>query len=707
MVRLAFLWHHHQPCYRDPVTGHAPLPWPRLHGTKDYYGMARLVSEFPRIRATFNLAPTLIEQLEDFARSGASDAWLDVMRPEAASLSPEERQRVVELGFYANPKTMIAPFPRYEELFRKKLVGARFSAQEILDLQVLSNLCWFHRTLLAEDPLLVRLREKGRGYTEEEKRALLDRAREVVASVLALYRRLEEQGQIEITTSPFYHPILPLLCNFRSALEAMPWLAPHLDFADVSLREDAEEQVRRAVALHERTFGRRPRGMWPSEGSVSADVVALAAAHGFRWIATDEEILAHSLGAPLRRDAEGNMIDGALLYRPWRARCGGAEVSIVFRDRRLSDLFGFDYHRDPEAGVRDFLRRLAWIRDRVPLEDPLVSVILDGENAWEHYPEGAVSFFRALYGELQSCDWVETVRIGDEIARRPPGDVLPRLFAGSWIDHNFAIWIGHEDDRRAWRLLLEARKALVEAEAAGGLAPEKRALAWRSVYIAEGSDWTWWYGDDRSSGMDDVFDAIFRRHVGNVYRAIGRAPPPEVETPIASEHAPPVKQPTGFLNVQVDGRRTSFFEWLAAGRFVARDEAGAMARAQAGAIEEIAFGFDAERLFVALDLEGEPGRIFRDGGAIHLQFVAPKEQTAVIEGPGRLALDGAVLPSAAVGEIVEVEIPWARLAARPGDEVRFYAAVVRPGLPPERAPRSFAIRVTVPDPEFPSRVWTV
>ncbi|HVY60309.1 MAG TPA: alpha-amylase/alpha-mannosidase, partial [Planctomycetota bacterium] len=298
MLRLAFFWHQHQPYYRNPLTGRSALPWVRLHATKDYTGMVRLLSEFPSMRATINVVPSLAEQILRFAEDGASDEWLEFMAPEAGSLKDADRARLIAGGFHANLNSMIGPFPRYQELYRKRLVGSRFAKQDLLDLQVLANLAWMHGTLLESDPLLVELKKKGRDYTETEKQALLGKQREIARAVLPLHRQLEERGQIEVTTTPYYHPILPLLCDFRSAYEAMPWLNGKLGFEPVSLRDDAVAHVERALALHERVFGRKPRGMWPAEGSVSPDIVPILAARGIRWIATDEEILANSLGRP-------------------------------------------------------------------------------------------------------------------------------------------------------------------------------------------------------------------------------------------------------------------------------------------------------------------------------------------------------------------------------------------------------------------------
>ena len=365
----------------------------------------------------------------------------------------------------ANPEYMIRPLPRYFELYQRRAQGKntaqealrRFKENDFRDLQVLFNLTWIHPLVFERDDGLRALLEKGRGYTEADKTFLLDKHLELLGEVIPLHRKLAERGQVELTTTPFFHPILPLLFDKKLAREAMP---------DVKLPrytggypEDAAVHVRRAVEFHRQTFGSPPRGMWPAEGSVCQPMLPLLAQHGIRWIATDEEILSKSTQGFVSRDHHGHLSNPDHMYRPYTVREGASELGIVFRDHALSDMIGFHYQRSSAADAAgDFVHHLEAIGKAVSDERPaLVSIILDGENCWEHYPGGGVAFLRTLYERCTRTPGIRPVRIGEYLEQHPPTDKLPHLFAGSWINHNFAIWIGHEEDNTAWDALHRTR----------------------------------------------------------------------------------------------------------------------------------------------------------------------------------------------------------------------------------------------------------
>ena len=460
-VALAFLWHQHQPYYPDDLAGQNPMPWVRLHGVKDYYGMAMHLLEVPEMHCTINLVPCMLRQLEAYTDHGATDRFLLASREPADALSEASCLYLLDHFFMAHPDHMIRPFPRYAELYRRRGPGRnaspevvrRFQEKDWRDLQVWFNLAWIHPIAFEHDAELRDFRKKGKHYTEAEKSWLLDKHIEILKQVIPLHRRLEESGQVELTTTPFYHPILPLLLDKKLAREALP---------DVKLPryasgypDDAEVQVRDAIEEHERLFGRPPRGMWPAEGSVCQSMLPLLGQHGIRWIATDEEILSCSTQGFVSRDNRGHVRNPSHMYRPYRVSEAGHDLGIVFRDHALSDLIGFHYQRnDPVAAADDFTMRLRSIGQAVDRSEPaLVSVILDGENCWEHYPGGGVTFLRTLYQCCATARDIRPTSIGKFLDCHPPRDTLPRLFAGSWINHNFAIWVGHEEDNTAWDAL--------------------------------------------------------------------------------------------------------------------------------------------------------------------------------------------------------------------------------------------------------------
>src|ERR1051326_6091912 len=537
-IALAFVWHQHQPYYPDDVAGTNPMPWVRLHGVKDYFGMAALLREFPEVRCTINLTPCLLKQIVDYTNHGATDEFLRADRIPAADLSATEAEYLVNTHFLAHQQHMIGPHPRYAELLQRRGVGAscdakalhRFDAADLRDLQVWFNLIWIHPLLFELDANLRELRNKGTNFTEEEKNWLLDRHIEILSEIIPLHRALQDTGQVELTTTPYYHPILPLLLDKKFALEAMPHA--RLPRATEGYPEDAEIHIRRAIEQHARLFGRAPGGMWPAEGSVCQSMLPLLHRHGIRWIATDEGVLTASSPGAAERDTHGVLRRPAELYRPYRIGEQPHELSIVFRDHMFSDRIGFDSQRqEPTAAAQDFVDRVRTVGDSINgTETVLVSVILDGENCWEHYPGNGVAFRRALFDLCRRTPGIRTVSVGRFLEDHPAVASLPHLAAGSWINHNFRIWIGHEEDNTAWDLLHQAREFLRRSEAAKS--DDQLRRAWEEIHIAEGSDWFWWYGDDHTCPQVHVFDDLFRRHLRNVYHILGESPSAELSRPI-------------------------------------------------------------------------------------------------------------------------------------------------------------------------------
>jgi alpha-amylase/alpha-mannosidase (GH57 family) len=613
MTRVALLWHMHQPFYQDLVTGEHILPWVRLHALKDYWGMVALLREFPGVRMTFNLVPSLLVQLEAFANEQARDRHLEVGLKPAESLSEDDRAFCVEHFFHAHRPRMIDPYPRYAELLAKRggtgnslsyrTLAAQFSTDDVRDLQVWHKLTWVDQLYFEKDARVRALVAKGRGFSEQDKQTLRAIELELLRAVIPEYRDAAARGQVELSTSPFYHPILPLLCDTDVYLRTHPdSRKPREPFRHP---EDATDQLTRAVALHERLFGSKPHGAWPSEGSVSDAMVPLAARAGLSWIATDEEILARTLSRGLTRDGAGNLDQPELLYTPYRIGPHGQDIACGFRDHLLSDLIGFTYASwSADAAADDFVRRLreagARYRARAGGEEATVFVILDGENAWEHYDSQGRPFLRALYTRLDSHPELRTVTMSE--ACGGARDALTSIFPGSWINGDFYIWIGHADDHRAWSQLVDARRALDNASPHLPEAAMSRAR--EEMLIAEGSDWFWWYGDDHSSEHDLEFDDLFRRHVRNVYRALEKPIPEELFVTNITTQPPVVEilRPTGFIDPVIDGEVTSYFEWIGSGCVNGSSVAGVMHQvAGRDGITLVEFGFNLENLFVRVD----------------------------------------------------------------------------------------------------------
>ncbi len=512
MLYLAFIWHMHQPYYRDLVSGEIRLPWVRLHGIKDYLDMVKILEGYPDIRQTFNLVPSLIEQIQAYI-DGAKDTYQAISYKKANELTADEKHFIKEHFFSANLSNIISVYPRYYELYLKKQKNEEFSLQEYLDLQVWFNLAWFDYICKKTVPSLRKLIAKGRYFSEEDKQIALSEQIELLKEIIPTYKKFQESGQIEVTVSPYYHPITPLLCDTNIAKEANRHAPlPQIRF---SRPEDALAQIKQAVTLYTNTFGMPPRGIWPSEEAVSEHIMPFIAQSGIKWLVTDEEILFRSLKK--KRTAK-------LLYQPYLLKREEGSISAVFRDRNLSDLIGFVYHGLTEqAAAADFIGHLHNIIKAAQGEDRFVVIAMDGENAWEYYRNDGWNFLTHLYKCISNDKRIQTVTVSEYLAKHPAQSPIRRISAGSWIYGNFNKWIGQEQKNKAWEYLAKARAELEVPESK----IKNQELAWKQIYVLEGSDWCWWYGDNNAD-----FDALYRRHLRNFYAFIGKEPPEYLNKPL-------------------------------------------------------------------------------------------------------------------------------------------------------------------------------
>jgi alpha-amylase/alpha-mannosidase (GH57 family) len=572
----------HQPFYKDLWTGEYKLPWTRLHAMKDYAGMVEILGEFPRIHQTFNLVPSMLVQIEEYADGKASDPFLDCALQPAEELTEAQRNFIVKYFFQVHVERIIHRYPRYRELYERR--ERRFSVQDLRDLQIYSQIAWFDEDLLARDGELRALIAKGRDFSREDQAMVARKESESLKRVLPVYREYAAKGQIEISTTPFYHPILPLLCD--SDIARVPHPGVHLP-SRFQYKEDARVQLERSRAYIEEKFGVSPKGLWPSEGSVSDEALALAAECGFTWSGTDNGVLARTLG---------HAAGAHETYRAYCWRQSGHEMRMLFRDHYLSDLIGFTYSRTGAAEAAEHF--LHQIRKNAAGTEALVPIILDGENAWEWYEANGRPFLRELYRRISDDPRMEALTVSEALAKFE-AQPLQGIFPGSWINANFDVWIGAEEDNLAWEYLLAARRAYDDAK---NVAEENRKLAYEELLIAEGSDWNWWYGPEHGSENRPEFDQLYRDHLKNVYRALRLEPPAELSRPILKgfgegEHH---EAPANLIHPTLDGEVTSHFEWLGAGRYRPDMRSGAMHGGLTVA-HEMFYGWDDANLYIRLD----------------------------------------------------------------------------------------------------------
>jgi alpha-amylase/alpha-mannosidase (GH57 family) len=517
----------HQPEYRDMRSGRVHLPWTYLHATKDYVDMAAHLEAVPEARAVVNFAPILLEQLEDYVHQIESyleghgvikDPLLAELAEPALPGNAQARLRLMQDCLRSNRERMIDRYQPYQRLATmaewyeshpQSLIYA--SNQFLADLLVWYHISWMAESVQRSDERLQRLRDKAHNFSLHDRRGLLQIVLEQMQSIIPRYKELAARGQVELSMSPYAHPIIPLMLDMESAREAMPDVHLPVITQYPGGEKRANWHLHKGLETFERVFGQRPVGLWPSEGGVSQEALALFAEHGFSWVASGGTVLQNSHDATSK----------SCSHRVYRF--GEVALDCFFRDDGLSDLIGFSYSDwHAKDAVANFIGHMENIAKACPdRNDCLIVIILDGENAWEYYPENGYYFLDELYRGVSKHPGLELTTFERFQAEKTPNPAHEDLLtAGSWVYGTFSTWIGDPDKNRGWEILVEAKRTFDEQLAAGKLSAEEIAAAEQQLAICEGSDWFWWFGDYNPSATVNQFDQLFRMHLSNLYQML-------------------------------------------------------------------------------------------------------------------------------------------------------------------------------------------
>lgn len=720
---ISFIWHQHQPLYKSRVTGRYRLPWVRLHGTKDYLDLILLLERYPQLHQTVNLVPSLILQIEDYAAGTAFDPYLEVALTPTERLGEEQKQFILEHFFDGNRATLIDPHPRYAQLYGQRQEKGlswcldNWSLQDYSDLLAWHNLAWID-PLFWDDPEIAQWLEQGQDFTLGDRQRIYSKQRQILSRILPQHRQMQDSGQLEVTTSPYTHPILPLLADTNAGRVAVPQMA--LPQARFQWEADIPRHLQRAWDLYCDRFGRTPRGLWPSEQSVSPQILPYVAQQGFQWLCSDEAVLGWTKGHFFHRDSSGNVQEPELLYRPYRLETPHGDLAIVFRDHRLSDLIGFTYSSmAPQQAVAELVGHLEAIADSLKsrqteggtaLEQPwLVNIALDGENCWEFYERDGIPFLEALYQQLSDRLHLKLVTVSEFLDAFPPSETLPaeKLHSGSWVDGSFTTWIGDPVKNRAWDLLAAARQTLADHPEATEVA---NPAAWEALFAAEGSDWFWWFGEGHTSNQDAMFDQLFREHLFAIYKALDEPIPEVLYQPLELHEAPQDYRPQSIIHPPVDGRGDQQ-AWDKAGRISVGGARGTMHRSSV--IQRLWYGVDHFHFYLRFDFQTgvQPGA--EGPSELHLLWFYPDQSLynspiPLAQLPDRAPLNyrfrhhlGISLrqpsiwleeageydqwhscPSQArlgLDQCVEVAVPWGDLQIQPDSSLRLIAVLAQDG----------------------------
>ncbi|UFP93928.1 glycoside hydrolase family 57 protein [Gloeobacter morelensis] len=722
---VAFIWHQHQPLYRSALSGRYLMPWVRLHGTKDYLDLALMLERYPKLHQTFNLVPSLLMQIEDYIAGTAMDPWLEVLLKPVAALTAGDRRFVIERFFDANWENLIYPYPRYSQLLEMRQQHGtnwcleHWQAAEYEDLLAWHNLCWFDPIFQEEDPQVRSWIARDSGFTLADREAIYAKQREIMSRIVGQHKIMQERGQIEVTTTPYTHPILPLLANTDSGRAARPQMA--LPRSRFHWPQDVRTQLLKGKENYQTRFDCDPRGLWPSEESVSPAVLPEVVKAGFKWLVSDEGVLGCSIDHFFNRDNYGHVQAPDLLYRPYLVETPAGPVSMVFRDNRLSDLIGFEYAGRPaEEAARDFIEQLEAISRLIKTQKApgphLVTVALDGENCWEYYNQDGKPFLEALYSRLSRHRSIKLVTVSEYLDRFGAERSIPleRLHSGSWINADFTTWIGDPVKNRAWELLAQARQ-VIEGH------PRASEASWEALWAAEGSDWFWWFGYGHSSAQDALFDQLFREHLQALYVSLGEAIPKALRSPLERHDSPGSRVPRAFIQPQITGYGFEQ-EWSEAGCYEVGGARGTMHRS--ASVQRVWYGADHRHFYLRLDFGGErpqavhlywyyPHQVhhnsavplrerpaqgtasyqFRHGLELHLQHRHCQLKAA---GEYDRWHDVPTSTRFAVQECLELAVPWEDLEMSSGIQPQFIVVLARDGRFEAAIPEGETLEVQVP-----------
>lgn len=609
-LSLAIYWHMHQPVYE--LEGTYLMPWVRLHAVKDYLDMALFLEKFPKLKLNFNIVPALVDAIIDYTENGLTDIHAELSASDAENLTDEEKAFVLNNFFSSKFETMIYRSENYKNLYQKRFskdiaILEDFSAQEISDLMALFNLVWIDPIHYERYPRLKELWDKQYNYTKEDRLEILGIHLQIMKEIIPTYRKYINEGRIELTTSPYYHAILPILADMKSSVkntlttEGLP--------ASLDMLDDAKLQIKKGLDRIEEIFGIRPKGIWPPELCLGPKTLNLLAKEGIKWTISDEGVLANSINFDFVRDFKGNLDDPYHLLKVYNYQTKDSQIDIIFRDRSIPHLINFEYAGiNQQMAAGDLYDKIKLIQNKLvvsPDKSHLLTIALDCENCWENYQNDGIEFLEHFYNSIENDETLDSVLISNYIEKDEHKKSLKKIHSGSWIDQTFQFWIGESEKNKAWAYLKKTKDDFDEY-AKCHKADYKLNLAKRELLIAEGSDWFWWYGEPNYSGQDFIFDYMYRERLKNVYLALDIKYPEYLDKTLITAVEVPFKHPQRNITPRMDGLYKSVDDWYNSGSISMLD--GPVFR-ENKIVDKINFGCDKDNIYFRLHVNKGSGEI--------------------------------------------------------------------------------------------------
>ena len=736
-LSLAIYWHMHQPVYE--LEGTYLMPWARLHAVKDYLDMVLILDRFPKLKLNFNIVPAILDTIIDYSENGYHDIHSELTAADERALTDEEKEFILNNFFSSKYETMIYRSETYKNLYQKRFssdipVLENFSAQELSDLMALFNLVWIDPVHYERYPRLKDLWEKQSGYTQADRLEILSIQKQIIREIIPAYRKYVQEGRIELTTSPYYHAILPILIDVKAAVKSVmttEGLPASLDMID-----DAREQIATALDRIEEVFGVLPKGMWPPELCLGPKTLNLLAEEGIKWTISDEGVLSNSIGFDFIRDFKGNLNDPYHLLKVYNYKTKNSEIDVIFRDRSIPNLINFEYAGiNPDMAAGDLYDKIKVIQNKLlvsPDDSHLLTIASDCENCWENYQNDGRDFLKRVYSLICEDETLETVLISDYIENEMHKKSLKKIYSGSWIDKTFQYWIGDPEKNKAWAYLKSAKDTF-EKFSKKCKDKEKVEFAHRELLIAEGSDWFWWYGEPNNSGQDFVFDYMFRERLKNIYQFLDLEYPEYLNRTIITSMEVPFKHPKRPISPSVDGLISSADAWYNSGSISMLD--GPVYR-ENKIVDKINFGCDGENIYFRLHVNKGSSEItfmdrinqfyiyirnalcVRDRAFIRLisktdnpypvltekfeheltltivQDTLYPPRLATVLHPNMWTLDNPEGIKVVYNDVIDVCIPFEKLGVNRGETVEFFMANTDSGVKNTAIPQEILLRMT-------------
>ncbi len=736
-LSLAIYWHMHQPVYE--LEGTYLMPWVRLHAIKDYLDMALFLEKFPKLKLNFNIVPALLDAIIDYTENELTDIHAELSVSDAETLTDEEKAFVLNNFFSSKFETMIYKSENYKNLYQKRFskdiaILEDFSSQEISDLMALFNLVWIDPIHYERYPRLKDLWNKQYNYSKEDRIEIINIHLQIMKEIIPTYKKYIQSGRIELTTSPYYHAILPILADMKNSVKntlTTEGLPQSLDMLD-----DAKLQIKKGLDRIEEIFGVRPKGIWPPELCLGAKTLNLLAKEGIKWTISDEGVLANSINFDFVRDFKGNLDDPYHLLKVYSYKTKDSEIDVIFRDRSIPHLINFEYAGiNPQMAAGDLYEKIKLIQNKLvvsPDKTHLLTIALDCENCWENYQNDGIDFLENVYSYIENDDSLSTVLISDYVERDEHKKELKKIYSGSWIDQTFQFWIGEAEKNKAWAYLKKTKDDLDKYIKEHTL-NQKINFAKRELLIAEGSDWFWWYGEPNYSGQDFIFDYMFRERLKNVYLILGIEYPEYLDKTLITAVEVPFKHPQRSITPRMDGLYKSVDDWYNSGSISMLD--GPVFR-ENKIVDKINFGCDKNNIYFRLHVNKGSGEIsFIDrinqfyiytrnatniGLRAYIRLISKTDnpypillerfeheialtivkdtlyppRLATVLHPNLWTLDNPEGISIVNNDVIDVTIPFDKLGIKEGETVEFFLANTDSGVKNTYIPQEILLTLT-------------